>query len=511
MSETTPERMSGSRHTFAVLAMILCFYGVTLGAAAVLALVAILAFTRAGILGIPIGIGCAGVAGCIVWTVFPRSSRFTETLPRVTPTQEPQLFKAISEVAHAVGERPPDAVYIAPDINAAVREYGGWLGLGSRRAMLLGLPLAQLLTVTEFKSVIAHELGHFQAGDTKFSPWIYRLRASISQSLKRVEWGLLEIPTLWFGKLFLRTSMSLSREKEFEADAVAARVAGPTAAANALRKLDVVSPAFSAYLEAEAVPLLEASYRPSITLGFARFLKARRTRTELTKAHAASIEKRKAEQYDSHPPLVERVAAIEALPKAKQKIADDTRPAITLFQTAESLEFELLVELAGAQAVAELDPIDWNAAGEKVYLPMWARTIKRLKSKLRALDPSDLPGRALDVEAMTRSFVRVERQDAPPEVRRAIGLWVLGAALAYLLHRKGHRFDCAVGEEVVFRHRDAGASATLPDGSPSTIEPFKVLWDLSERKITPTEWAARCEAFGIAGAGLGGEDLELKV
>jgi hypothetical protein len=38
-----------------------------------------------------------------------------------------------------------------------------------------------------------------------------------------------------------------------------------------------------------------------------------------------------------------------------------------------------------------------------------------------------------------------------------------------------------------------------------------VLWDLSERKITPTEWAARCEAFGITGAGLGGEDLELKV
>ena len=143
---------------------------------------------------------------------------------------------------------------------------------------------------------------------------------------------------------------------------------------------------------------------------------------------------------------------------------------------------------APLEALGPLAPEEEAAFVSYSLRPNLAAVGKRLKSKLRALDPSDLPGRALDVEAMTRSFVRVERQDAPPEVRRAIGLWVLGAALAHLLHRKGHRFDCAVGEEVVFRHRDAGASATLPDGSPSTIEPFKVLWDLSERKMTPTEW-----------------------
>jgi Zn-dependent protease with chaperone function len=511
MNTIKPKRLSRSRQTAAVLLMILCFYGLTLGAAALLTALAFSAFTVLGILGTSIGLMCLAFAAVIVWTVFPRPSSSIVTLPRVTPTQEPMLFKAISEVAHAMGQAPPAAVYISPDINASVREQGGWLGFGSQRQMLLGLPLAQVLTVAEFKSVIAHELGHFQAGDTKLSPWIYRLRVSIGQSLRRVEWGLLELPTLWFGKLFLRASMGLSREKEFEADAAAARVAGPAATADALRKINTVSPLFPAYWESEAIPLLEARYRPSITHGFTRYLKAKRVRAEIAKAHAASIEKRKVEEFDTHPPFVERVAAVEALPKTKQRIPDDTRPAITLFQTVESLEFELLVELGGVQSIVDLDPIDWIATGEKVYLPMWAKTVKRLAPKLRALDPSDLPGRALDVEGMTRSLVRVEMQDAPPEVRRAIGLWVLGAALAYLLHRKGHRFDCAVGEEVVFRHRDAGASATLPDGSPSTLEPFKMLWDLSERKITPTEWAARCEAFGIAGAGLGGEDLELKV
>lgn len=511
MNTSNPERLSRARQTTSVLLMILCFYGLTLGTAAVLTALACSAFMLAGILGTVIGLTCLAIAGVIAWTVFPRPSKSIVTLPRVTPTQEPMLFKAISEVAHALGQTPPAAVYISPDINASVCEHGGWLGFGSQRQMILGLPLAQVLTVAEFKSVIAHEFGHFQAGDTKLGPWIYRLRVSIAQSLDRVEWGLLEIPTLWFGKLFLRASMGLSREKEFQADAAAARIAGPTATADALRKINTVSPLFPAYWESEAIPLLEARYRPSITHGFARYLKAKRVRAELAKTHAASIERRKAKEFDSHPPLVERVAAVEALPKTKQRIPDDTRAAITLFQTAESLEFELLIELGGVQAVADLDPIDWSSTGEKVYLPMWAKTVKRLKPKLRALDASDLPGRALDVEGMTRSLVRVEMQDAPPELRRAIGLWVLGAALAYLLHRKGHRFDCVVGQEVVFHHRDAGANTTLPDGSPAMLEPFKVLWDLSERKITPTEWAARCEAFGIAGAGLGGEDLELKV
>ncbi len=513
------ERISAGRQSAAIVLMILCFYGVSLAAALALAAFAVLLILRGRIFSIVLAVTCASSALAIVRTVIPRREPFEAPGPRITARQEPELFKAIAEVAHAVGERPPDDVFIVADINAAVMEHGGFLGFRGRRALMFGLPLAQVLTVTEFKSVLAHEFGHFQAKDTKLSPWVYRMRMAIGQSLARLEHGLLEIPTLWFGKLFLKTSMRLSRETEFDADAVAARVAGPRASIDALRKVERVAPLFPAYWSSEAVPLLQARYRPSITEGFARFLQAKRVRTQLAKKFQEAIEARKASEYDSHPPTGERVAAIEALPAAKSRlrVADDPRPAISMLRTLEAIEFDLLVGLGGAEACIELDPIDWNAAGGAVYLPMWAKTVERLRPKLLALDPSDLPGRALDVDWMTRTLVRAEWQDAPHAQRQSIGLWTLGAALAHLLHRKGHRIDCTVGEVITFHHRDStprGDDGVGGDASNDTLArmaPFEVLWDLAERKITATEWAEQCEAFGITGAGLGGEDLDLTV
>jgi heat shock protein HtpX len=49
--------------------------------------------------------------------------------------------------------------------------------------MGLGLSLLQTLSVSQFRAVLAHEFGHFHAGDTKLGPWIYRTRAAIGRTL----------------------------------------------------------------------------------------------------------------------------------------------------------------------------------------------------------------------------------------------------------------------------------------------------------------------------------------
>ncbi len=85
------------------------------------------------------------------------------------------------------------------DVNALVSDYG------RRRVMVLGLPLIQVLTVSELEAVIAHEFGHYAGGDTR-QAWVYRTREKIGRTLATLRrgWRLLRLPILLYGRLFMR-------------------------------------------------------------------------------------------------------------------------------------------------------------------------------------------------------------------------------------------------------------------------------------------------------------------
>jgi Zn-dependent protease with chaperone function len=76
------------------------------------------------------------------------------------------LFKLISGVSNATSQDAPTEVYLVPDVNAWVAQRGGVMGFGSRRVMGVGLPLLGTLTIDQFRAVLAHEFGHYDAGDT---------------------------------------------------------------------------------------------------------------------------------------------------------------------------------------------------------------------------------------------------------------------------------------------------------------------------------------------------------
>src|SRR6185437_11012238 len=77
-------------------------------------------------------------------------------------------------------------VFLMPDVNAWVAQRGGVMGFGSHRVMALGMPLMALLTVPEFRAVIAHEFGHYHGGDTRLGPWIYKTRSAIGRTLREL-------------------------------------------------------------------------------------------------------------------------------------------------------------------------------------------------------------------------------------------------------------------------------------------------------------------------------------
>jgi len=137
--------------------------------------------------------------------------------------------------------------------------------------MGLGLPLMQSLTVDEFKGVLAHEFGHYHAGDVALGPWIYKTRAAIGRTIAQLSDNVLRFIFIAYANLFLRVTHAVSRRQEFIADEVGASVAGAAAMASGLRKVGAAAVLYQSYWHNELLPVVQAGFRPPVTWGFARY------------------------------------------------------------------------------------------------------------------------------------------------------------------------------------------------------------------------------------------------
>ncbi len=78
---------------------------------------------------------CIGLAGTIAFAILPRFDRFEAPGPELSINQQPLLFERIARIADQTGQPMPDAVYLVPDVNAAVTHRSGLMGFGSRRVV----------------------------------------------------------------------------------------------------------------------------------------------------------------------------------------------------------------------------------------------------------------------------------------------------------------------------------------------------------------------------------------
>ncbi len=327
------------------LALMIGFYLLALGIVAALLAFPYLEVTHFHRIYFKLTIFCIVGAGAIFWAILPRADHFLEPGPRLTPQDQPELFHEISSVAQATGQANPEDVYLIPEVNAWVAQRGGIMGLGSRRVMGLGLALLKVLTVSQFRAVIAHEFGHFYSEDIKLGPWVYKTRATIARTLNALSQRsqILQLPFIWYGLLFLRISHAVSRRQEFTADALAAKTFGSRPMCEALLSLHGTALAFASYWTNEAVPVLRAGRFPKLLEGFEEYLHEEgvsRKMHELTEAELLSGE---SDPYDTHPPLRERLEALKELPEGEKAGADPS--ALTLLRDTPILEQDLLTFL----------------------------------------------------------------------------------------------------------------------------------------------------------------------
>ncbi|PWV82477.1 Zn-dependent protease with chaperone function [Prauserella marina] len=244
----------------------------------------------------------------------------------MTRHEQPGLWRLVDELAARAQTRPPDHIVLVPEINAAVSEDARALGLKpGTRYMMIGLPLLAGLNVSELRSVLAHELGHYGGGHTRLLAVSYRGAETLGRTVSRLDSG----PARWilnvYSWLYAVLSRSANRAQELQADAYSVAAAGRMTAASALRKIATMDLVWEAFAERYLRLPSTARRTPDILLGFRLFLDHPNQQRALAEIEPKVLDSQPSSLLDSHPTIRRRIAAIEALPDVP--VMPDTRPA----------------------------------------------------------------------------------------------------------------------------------------------------------------------------------------
>jgi heat shock protein HtpX len=473
----------------AALAVVLMvgFYGLAVGIAWGLVWIPYAEVRYAKRFHLNIAIFCLVGAFLIVKSIVPRRDRFEAPGPRLAPERQPRLFEELRRTAAAAGQEMPAEVYVVPDVNAWVSQRGGVMGLGSRRIMGLGLPLLQVLRVSEMRAVLAHEFGHYHGGDVALGPWIYKTRQALGRTMQALAGhsGILMKPFEWYGALFLRITHAISRRQELAADALAAAIEGAGPLARGLRATHGAAIAFQSYWAGEVDPVLSAGFRPPLAGGFARFVDQPAIAASLQQAVDTEAREGTHDPYDTHPSLRDRLAALG--PGATEPARRDESLAVSLVDNVPQLEADLLAALAGQEAAGKLEPVSWDDVATTVYVPRWQGFLREHGGALAGVTPAALA--TLDWDAFTKK-VASWMKDGPASTE-GLAEFTIGSAVALVLSRRGYAIESVPG----------GAVTLVRDGR--RVEPFGLRKRLALGAGERADWEALCTEAEIAELDLG--------
>ncbi len=222
------------------------------------------------VITILLGAGIAGMGLMVVFFmlkfIFSRHKTDRSGLLEVTETDQPELFSFIHKLTSETQTPFPKKIYLSADVNACVfYDSGFWsMFLPVRKNLQIGLGLVNSVNISEFKAIMAHEFGHFSQRSMKLGSYVYNVNKIIYNMLYDNA-GYGKMLSSWAGvsdyfAFFARLTigiiggiqwvlqkvysvvnlryMSLSRQMEFHADAVAAYVTGANHLVTSLRRLE---------------------------------------------------------------------------------------------------------------------------------------------------------------------------------------------------------------------------------------------------------------------------------
>jgi Zn-dependent protease with chaperone function len=160
----------------------------------------------------------------------------------------PALWSMARDLADASGTRPPDQIRLVPEVNAAVWEESGALGLQAGQLRLYVGCRCYALPSAQVRAVLAHEFGHYSHQHTRLGPTAYRGMWAIERTIETLGPGVAGVALTLYAVAYALVSAALRRRMEIEADLFAARVAGRDALRSALRETPSLDDGWHTYL-----------------------------------------------------------------------------------------------------------------------------------------------------------------------------------------------------------------------------------------------------------------------
>ncbi|MCC6139543.1 MAG: M48 family metallopeptidase [Nitrospira sp.] len=243
--------------------------------------------------------------------------------------EAPRLFLLIDKLTNALGTRPVHQVLIVNELTAAIAQTPrlgifGWY----RNSLLIGLPLMLAMTPVQFRAVLAHEFGHLGRRQSRFDSWIsrtrmvwFRLRSELTA---RPRWGSFLVTKFlgWYAPFFNAYTFVLARGQEYEADRQAARLVGSICMKDALAVRYIVErmmndlywPALNRRTITNPTP--PASHLDELIALLQRVPEPGTLQEWMTAALQQPTG-----YADTHPALVDRLAALDALSEKQETSA----------------------------------------------------------------------------------------------------------------------------------------------------------------------------------------------
>jgi hypothetical protein len=127
-----------------------------------------------GLLGLPVALFSLVIFLYLLKGFFKSEREGKSSQVEITEAEQPRLFAFLRRLCEELGAPPPHRVFLSPEVNAAACYEHSLLGLlrPSPKNLILGLGLVNVLTLSEFKAVLAHEFGHFAQGSMKLGIYV---------------------------------------------------------------------------------------------------------------------------------------------------------------------------------------------------------------------------------------------------------------------------------------------------------------------------------------------------
>jgi hypothetical protein len=192
----------------------------------------------------------------------------------------------------------------------------------------------------------------------------------------------------------------------------------------------------------------------------------------------------KANSFDSHPALAERMAALETVLGGDP---EDHRLATELLDDYDSIDSRLFLAAPGVN----LRPVEWEQLLNLLFIPRWQAQAESQQEALQNVTAGNLATQLLSGDL--RSRIKNPAGVWPTtEERGRMARTAAGCALAMALIRENWTVHAEPGEPVHFEKNGL------------RLEAFELVEKIGRRELTAEQWNRECADSGIINLPLAG-------